>query len=82
MPDTYTWDVPEVPSVVLQPGAHFEQRFLLEHAYSFDEAGDYEVTFATVFSVLVGEKNGEFADLCPIRIPVTGRAKFVLSSSE
>jgi hypothetical protein len=82
MPDTYTWDVLEVPSVVLQPGAHFEQSFLLEDAYSFDEAGDYEVTFATVFSVLVGEKNGEFADLCPIRIPVTASAKFVVSSSE
>jgi hypothetical protein len=39
MPDTYTWDVAsEIPSVVLQPGEHFEQRFLLEDAYSFDRA--------------------------------------------
>jgi hypothetical protein len=83
MPDTYTWDVAsEIPSVVLQPGEHFQQRFLLGDAYSFDQAGDYEIRFDTVLSVLVGEKNGEFADLCPIRLPVTASAKFVLSSAE
>jgi hypothetical protein len=83
MPDTYTWDVAsEIPSVVLQPGEHFQQRFLLGDAYSFDQAGDYEIGFDTVLSVLVGEKNGEFADLCPIRLPVTASAKFVLSSAE
>ena len=83
MPDTYNWDVAsEVPSVVLQPGEHFEQRFLLEDAYSFDRAGDYEIRFGTVLSVLVGEKNGQFADLCPIRLPVTASATFVLRSAE
>ena len=83
MPDMYTWDVAsEIPSVVLQPGEHFQQRFLLGDAYSFDQAGDYEIRFDTVLSVLVGEKNGEFADLCPIRLPVTASAKFVLSSAE
>jgi hypothetical protein len=83
MPDTYTWDVAsEVPSVVLQPGEHFDQRFLLEDAYSFDQAGDYKITFTTVLSVLVGEKNSQYADICPIRLPVTASAKFVLSSSE
>jgi hypothetical protein len=83
MPNTYTWDVAsEVPSVVLPPRKHFEQRFLLEDAYSFDQSGDYEITFATVLSVLVGEKNGQYADMCPIRFPVTASAKFVLSSSE
>jgi hypothetical protein len=83
MPDTYTWDVAfEIPSVVLQPEGHFEQRFLLEDAYSFDQAGDYKITFATVLSVLVGEKNGQYAGMCPIRVPVTASAKFALSSSE
>ena len=83
MPDTYTRDVAsEVPAVVLRPGEHFEQRFLLEDAYSFDRAGDYEIQFGTVLSVLVGEKNGRFADLCPIRLPVTARAKFVLSRTD
>lgn len=83
MPDTYTWDVAsEVLSVVLRPGEHFEQRFLLEDAYSFDRAGNYEITFGTVLSILAGEKNGQFADLCPIRVPVTASAKFILSNSE
>jgi hypothetical protein len=81
LPDTYTWDVAsEIPSVVLQPGEHFEQRFLLEDAYLFDQAGDYEIRFDTVLSVLVGEKNGKLADLGPIRLPVTASAKFVLRS--
>ena len=83
MPDTYTWDVAsEIPSVVLQPGEHFEQRFLLEDAYSFDRAGEYEISFGTVLSVLVGEKNGPFGDLCPIRLPVTASAKFFLTGAE
>jgi len=30
MPDTYGWDFPEIPSVTLKPGEHFEQNFLLE----------------------------------------------------
>ncbi len=83
IPDTYTWDVAsEVPSVVLQPGEHFEQRFLLEDACSCDQAGDYEIRFTTVLSVLVGEKNSQYADMCPIRFPVTASAKFVLGSSD
>jgi hypothetical protein len=73
--DTYTWDaVSSIPSVVLRPGEHFEQRFLLKDAYSPDRAGDYEITIGTVLSILVGEKKGEFADMCPIRVPVTASA--------
>jgi hypothetical protein len=83
MPDTYTWDVAsEVPSVVLKPGEHFEQHFSLEDAYAFDQPGNYEVTFATALAVLVGEKNGPFADLCPIRFPVVADAKFVVSRAD
>lgn len=81
MPDKYSWDFPEIPSVTLKPGQHFEQHFLLEDAFSFDKPGDYQVTFATVFSVLVGEKDGPFADACPIRIPATGSANFVVTDA-
>ena len=79
MPDTYSWDFPEIPSVTLKPGEHFEQHFLLEDAFLFDQAGDYQVTFATVFSVLVGEKDGPFVDVCPIRIPATGSANITFT---
>jgi len=82
LPDTYGWDFPQIPSVTLKPGEHFEQRLVLEDAFSFDQAGDYHVTFATVFSVLVGEKNGPFADVCPIRIPATGSASFVVTDAD
>ena len=80
--NTYSWDFPQIPSVTLKPGEHFEQHFLLEDAFSFDQAGDYQVMFATVFSVLVGEKGGPFADVCPIRIPATGGANFVVSDED
>jgi len=83
MPDIYTWGVAsEAASVVLQPGEHYEHHSLLDGAYCFDRAGNYEITIGTALSVLVGEKNGRFADLCPIRLPVTARADFVVSSSE
>jgi len=81
MPDTYSWDFPEIPSVTLKPGEHFEQHFLLQDAFSFDQTGDYQVTFATVFSVLVGEKDGPFADVCPIRILATGSANLVVTAT-
>jgi hypothetical protein len=82
MPDTYSWDFPEIPSVTLKPGEHFEQHFLLQDAFSFDQAGDYQVTFATVFSMLVGEKDGPFADVCPIKILATGSANFVVTDAD
>jgi len=81
MPDTYSWDFPGIPSVTLKPGEHFEQHFLLQDAFSFDQPGDYQVTFATVFSVLVGEKDGPFAGVCPIRIPATGSANLVVTDA-
>ena len=81
MPDTYSWDSPEIPSVTLKPGEHFEQHFLLQDAFSFGRPGDYQVTVATVFSVLVGEKDGAFAGVCPIRIPATGSANLVVTDT-
>ena len=82
MPETYSWDFPEIPSVTLKPGEHFEQHFLLEDAFSFDQAGDYQVMFATVLSVLVREKDGPFADVCPIRMPATRSANFVVTDAD
>ncbi len=82
LPDTYSWDFPEIPSVTLKPGEHFEQYLLLEDAFSFDQAGDYHVTFTTVFSMLVGEKDGPFADVCPIKILATGSANFVVTDAD
>jgi hypothetical protein len=83
LPDTYTWDVASnIPSVVLKPGEHFEQHFVLEEAYSFDQPGNYEVTFSTVLSVLVGEAHGPFSELCPIRMPVEAKEKFTVTAAQ
>jgi hypothetical protein len=77
MPDTYSWDsAPYVASISLGPGERFEQRFMLEDAYTFDQPGNYEVTFNTVLAILVGEKNDPFADYCPIRLAVISKATF------
>jgi hypothetical protein len=68
-PVTYAWDIAtQLPSVTLGPGKRFEQKLSLEDAYKFDKAGNYEVTFSTAVSILVGDKDGPFTDLCPIRI--------------
>jgi len=68
-PDTYTWDVAsKLPSVTLDPGKRFEQRLTLADVYQFEEPGNYRITLSTAVSVLVGDDQGPFADLCPIRL--------------
>jgi|ERR1700722_3850048 hypothetical protein len=80
-PDIYAWDVAtKLPSINLGPGKRFEQKLSLEDSYKFDQVGNYEVTFSTVVSILVGDEGGPFADLCPIRI--FGQKTEVLSVSE
>jgi hypothetical protein len=80
-PDTYGWDVAtQLPSISLQPGKRFEQKLSLGDAYKFDQSGNYQVSFSTVVSILVGDEDGPFADLCPIRI--LGSRTEVFSVSE
>jgi hypothetical protein len=75
--DRFTWDiVREVPTITLQPGKTFRQKLSLQAA--FDEAkenlplnsGEYKVSFATVLQILVGAKDGPWADFSPMRISV------------
>jgi len=82
-PDTYTWDfAAEIPSITLEPGQRFEQRLALEDAYKFEEEGNYTITFSTAISVLVGDKQGPYANLCPIRVVAENRQSFVVSGSK
>jgi hypothetical protein len=77
--DTYTWDAAQqLPSIKLRPGKQFQQRLLLENAFKFDRPGHYTVTFATVVSTLVGDKNGPFAALCPIRLVGQTKENFII----
>jgi hypothetical protein len=67
--DTYTWEIADiVPSVVLKPGESFELPLVLQDAYRFDGQGNYKVTFSTALAVLVGDRNGEFRDISPVRV--------------
>jgi len=75
--DKFTWDITqEVPTITLQPGQTFRQTLSLQAA--FDEAkeslpldsAEYKVSFATELQILVGEKDGPWAELSPMRIPV------------
>jgi hypothetical protein len=82
-PDTYTWDVAsKLPSVTLEPGKRFEQRLALADAYQFEEAGNYRITFSTVVSVLVGDDQGPFANLCPIRLLAEHSEAFSVSKEQ
>jgi len=78
-PATYNWDATSwFPTVVVKPGEHFEQKFLFEDAYKFDQPGKYKVMFSTVLEVLVGEKSGPFAQMCPIRFPASAVEQLVV----
>ena len=80
-PDTYTWEfAAKIPSITLEPGKRFEQRLALEDAYQFEQPGSYTVTFSTAISILVGDENGRYADLCPIRLVAENSHMFVVSS--
>ena len=42
-------------------------------------AGEYEVRLSTIVQVLVGERNGPWADLSPLRLTITSVAPATLS---
>jgi len=78
--DRFDWDAAtKLPSVTLPPGGHFEQDLFVDHAFKFDQLGTYEVTISTVMSTLVGQKDGDFANLCPVRLIAEAKRVFVVS---
>lgn len=82
-PGTYTWDVArKLPSITLGSTERFDQRLSVEDAYRFEQPGNYEVTFSTVVSVLVGDQDGPFAELCPIRVSAEKKEVFSVSKEK
>lgn len=88
--DHFTWDIAQkVPTITLQPGETYRQELSLQAA--FDEvnkslpsaSGEYKVELSTTLQILIGERNGMWAELSPIRIPVGSTAiyKVALSAS-
>ena len=75
--DIYDWKAATwVPSVVLKPGESFQQELSLEDAYQFWGRGHYKITFSTTLELLIGKKDGKFAEFCPIRLPVVTTEHF------
>lgn len=67
-----------MPFVTLPPGENYELALPLDKAYRFPGPGEYEVEFATTIPVLLGEADGAFADVCPIRLRVRSKETFVV----
>jgi hypothetical protein len=75
--DQFTWEMArKVPTITLKPGETYRQKLLLQTA--LDEArkslplnsGEYKVTFSTKLQILIGEKDGQWAELSPVRLSV------------
>jgi len=84
--DTFTWDVASrAPSVTIRPGETYHQEMPLRAALA--EAaeglsvhpGRYDVTFSTTLRILIGEKDGKWSEISPVRIPVSTTAACVIA---
>jgi hypothetical protein len=84
--DTFTWDiVPKVPSVTIRPGETFRKEMPLKAA--LEEAGKgpsvgpgkYDISFYTTLQVLIGERDGKWSDISPVRIRVAATAGIVIT---
>jgi hypothetical protein len=84
--DRFTWEIArKVPTITLKPGETYRQDLLLQTA--FDEAkkslpldpGEYKVTFSTELQILIGEKDGRWVELSPVRLAVGSTATCVIT---
>jgi hypothetical protein len=77
--DRFGWDLTaRIPTVTVPPGETFRLGLPLSavvagrpDAGASLPPGDYTVTFSTTLELLIGEPDGAWATLSPIRIPVT-----------
>ena len=60
----------------LAPGERFEGELSLRDACEFWGPGRFTVRFWTTVAVHVDKGGEAFSDYCPIRIPVSGEARF------
>jgi hypothetical protein len=85
--DTFTWDLaPRVSTVTLAPGGTYRLELPIsavltaaaETSISMPR-GEYEVRFSTVMQVLIGERDGPWADLGSIRLNIASVAHATLN---
>jgi hypothetical protein len=83
--DTFTWDVAsQTPSITIRPGETYRQEMPLRAALaeaakgSSVRPGRYDVAFSTTLQILIGEKDGKWSEISPVRIPVSATAACVI----
>jgi hypothetical protein len=64
------------PMVAVPDGGSADRNLALPSVHSFRDGQEYEVTISTVLTVFVGERDDVDAQLFPLRIPVSGTARF------
>jgi hypothetical protein len=64
------------PMVEVADGGSVDRAVLLKPDYSFRDGQVYEITIHGVLTVFVGERDDPDARLFPLRIPVSGTARF------
>lgn len=70
----FSWAlVDKVPTVVLAPGSAYRLELPWKEILAEQRipAGEYEVTLSTIVQLLVGERNGPWAELSPLRLTIT-----------
>jgi hypothetical protein len=84
--DVFTWEMArKVPTITVRAGETYRQELSLQAA--FDEGqkslpfnpGEYRVTFSTELPILIGEKNGPWVDLSPVRLPASKTATCIFT---
>jgi hypothetical protein len=75
--DTLGWNnQSKWPMVTVPDGSSIDRNLALQAVYSFSDGNEYEVTVSTVLTVFVGERDDADAQLFPMRISVSGTARF------
>ena len=64
------------PMITVPAGGSVDRSRMLQSAYSFRDAQEYEVTISTVLTLFIGEHDDADAQLFPLRIPVSTTARF------
>jgi hypothetical protein len=63
--------------IELHPGKEYIQKLSLKDANVLAYAQTISVTFETTLQIRVGEKDGPYAKMCPIRLAISGSKKFI-----
>ncbi len=82
--NAYSWDaLDKLPGVALEPGGTFRLELKLREVLSMPPdgkavtlgPGEYELRLSTTFQILVGDRNGPYADFSPMHLAVESKTR-------